>query len=67
MAQGFLLYLLTALSLICVIEGLLYALFPDMVRKLMAIAIMTPVPRLRLIGALVAASGFAVLWMLRRA
>lgn len=62
---GFGLYLLTALSLIFVIEGLLYALFPDLVRKLMAMAVMLPVPRLRLFGAAMALSGLSLIWMLR--
>lgn len=63
--DGFALYLLTAVSLIFVIEGLLYVLFPDLVRKLMAMAIMLPVPRLRLFGAVMAVSGLSLIWMLR--
>ncbi len=62
---GFALYLLTSLSLIFVIEGLLYVLFPDLVRKLMAMAVMLPVPRLRLFGAAMALSGLSLIWMLR--
>lgn len=61
----FALYLLTALSLIFIIEGLLYALFPDLVRRLMAMAVMLPVPRLRLFGAAMALSGLSLIWMLR--
>lgn len=61
----FALYLLTSFSLIFVIEGLLYALFPDAVRKLMAMAVMLPVPRLRLFGAAMALSGLSLIWMLR--
>jgi uncharacterized protein YjeT (DUF2065 family) len=57
---GFTLYILTALSLILVIEGLLYALFPDLMRRIMATAIMLPVPRLRLFGAIMALSGFCM-------
>jgi uncharacterized protein YjeT (DUF2065 family) len=61
----FALYLLTSFSLIFVIEGLLYALVPDAVRKLMAMAVMLPVPRLRLFGAAMALSGLSLIWMLR--
>lgn len=58
---GFTLYILTALSLILVIEGLLYALFPDFMRRIMATALMLPVPRLRLFGAVMAVSGFCLI------
>ena len=34
------LYIITAFCLIFVIENMVYALFPDMVRKMMAIAVM---------------------------
>jgi uncharacterized protein YjeT (DUF2065 family) len=60
----FALYILTALALICVIEGMAYALFPDFVRKMMAIAIMAPVPKLRLFGAVMAASGFCLILLM---
>jgi uncharacterized protein YjeT (DUF2065 family) len=63
-AAGFALYLLTAFALILVIEGLAYAFFPDLVRRMMAIALMLPVPRLRLFGGVMAATGFALLWFL---
>lgn len=62
---GFTLYLLTSLSLIFVIEGLLYIFFPDFVRKMMAMAVMLPVPRLRLFGAIMAFSGLSLIWVLR--
>lgn len=50
MADNFLINILTAFSLVFVIEGFLYAAFPDVVRKLMAMAIMLPVDRLRYFG-----------------
>jgi len=60
----YLLYILTSLALIFVIEGLVYVLFPDMVRKLMAMAVMMPVRQLRLFGAVVAVTGFCLIWIL---
>ncbi|MBU0799923.1 MAG: DUF2065 family protein [Alphaproteobacteria bacterium] len=41
-----------------------YALFPDFMRKMMAIAIMAPVPKLRLFGAVMAASGFCLILLM---
>ena len=64
---GFALYIGTAVALVFVIEGLLYCLFPDFVRRMMAMAIMLPVPRLRLFGAAMALSGFSLVWLLRAA
>jgi uncharacterized protein YjeT (DUF2065 family) len=61
----FTLYLLTSVSLIFVIEGLLYVFFPDLVRKMMAMAVMLPVPRLRLFGVVMALSGLSLIWVLR--
>lgn len=61
----FIQYILTAFALIFVIEGLIYCLFPDMVRKLMAIAITLPVPKLRLFGFVMAVSGFSIAWMIQ--
>lgn len=58
-------YILTAFALIFVIEGLMYCLFPDMVRRLMAMAITLPVPKLRLFGFVIALSGFSIVWMLQ--
>jgi hypothetical protein len=59
-------YLLTATALIFVIEGLLYAMFPDFVRKMMAIAITLPVQRLRFIGFSMALAGCLAIWILKK-
>lgn len=59
----FALYIGTALALIMVIEGLLYALFPDMVRKMMAIALMMDIGKLRRFGVIMALGGVGVIWM----
>lgn len=59
----FWLYLFTALALVFVIEGLIYAFFPDAVRKMMAYAISIPVQSLRMTGLLMAALGFFFVWL----
>lgn len=58
------LYLLSALCLIFVIEGLLYALFPDAMRRMMAAALQMPADRLRQFGGIIALGGFSMLWMM---
>lgn len=63
--MGFGNYILTAIALVFVIEGLLYALFPDQVRKLMAMAIGLPVQQLRIFGFVMALSGFCMIWILQ--
>jgi len=63
--NSFTLYIMTAFSLIFVIEGLVYAFFPDFVRKMMAMAVMMPVPRLRLFGLVMATSGLCLIWLMR--
>ena len=62
--NDFVLFITTAFALIFVIEGLLYALFPDLVRRLMALAVMLPAARLRLLGAVMACTGLCLVWML---
>lgn len=57
-------YLLTSLSLVFVIEGLVYALFPETVKKMMAMALALPAGQLRLFGLLIAATGFGFVWIL---
>lgn len=63
--MNFLSYLTTSIALIFVIEGLVYALFPDFVRKMMAMAVMLPVKNLRLFGALMALGGLSLIMTLR--
>lgn len=62
--NSFALYITTAFALILVIEGLFYALFPDLIRKMMAMAIMLPVKNLRLFGLIMAASGLTIIGLL---
>lgn len=59
-------YILTALSLVFVIEGLVYALFPETVKKMLAMALTLPTNQLRLFGLLVASTGFGFVWILSR-
>ncbi|NCC22272.1 MAG: DUF2065 domain-containing protein [Alphaproteobacteria bacterium] len=59
-------FFLTALALAFVIEGLAYAVFPDLVRKMMAIAITMPVSRLRTIGLGIAFLGCITLWFMKK-
>ena len=57
--------LITALALILVIEGALYALFPDgMKRAVMSIADM-PATILRNAGLIAAAVGVIIVWLIR--
>ena len=63
--SDFIIYILTAISLVFVIEGLLYLLFPDLVRRLMALAITLPQQNLRMFGLVMAGSGFSIVWILQ--
>jgi uncharacterized protein YjeT (DUF2065 family) len=57
--------LLAALALAFVIEGLLYAAFPDQMKRTLAALMALPASNLR-IGALVCAGfGLALLWVVR--
>lgn len=65
MDSEFVLYILTALSLVFVIEGFLYAVFPDLVRKVMAVAIMMPVEKLRYFGLIMMGIGVLSVYFLQ--
>lgn len=62
---SFTLTLLTAFSLVFVIEGLIYALFPNQVKKLMAMALSMPAQPLRMFGLLMASLGILAIYILR--
>lgn len=62
--SDFTLYILTALALVFVIEGLMYALFPDFVRKMMAMAVMMDVRKLRFFGLIMASLGLLTIWLM---
>lgn len=51
-------YLLTAFALVFVIEGLLWAVFPEQMKRMMALALTLPSEQLRRFGATMAIVGF---------
>ena len=55
----------TALALVLVIEGLLYALFPEAMQRMMRIALEAPPTVLRNGGLAAAILGFIVVWPIR--
>jgi uncharacterized protein len=64
--NSFAAYILTAFSLVLVIEGLVYALFPDALRRLMALALTLPANQMRLFGLVMTATGFGLAWIFSR-
>jgi uncharacterized protein len=57
--------LLTAVALVLVIEGGLYALFPEGMRRMMVQMQQVPENRLRLLGVVGAVAGVLGVWLLR--
>ena len=57
--------LVTALGLVLVFEGLLWALAPRLGFRLLEIAAATPEQRLRTGGAIAVAAGVLLIWMVR--
>ena len=55
----------TALALVLVLEGLLYALFPEAMQRMMRIALEAPSTVLRNGGLAAAILGFIVVWLIR--
>ena len=56
----------TALGLVLVIEGVLYALFPEGMKRAAARALLIPPQTLRLAGLAAACFGVALVWAVRR-
>jgi len=56
---------LAAVGLVLVLEGVLYALFPDGMQRMMAQALAMPPSTLRAGGLLAAFAGFAIVWLVR--
>lgn len=56
---------LTALALAMVIEGLLYALFPNGMKKAMLHMLAQPLNSVRMMGLLLAAIGVFCVWLIR--
>mgnify|MGYP001206964133 FL=1 len=57
--------LFSALALAIALEGIVYALFPDRMKRVMSAAIEQPTANLRFVGLLAAMLGVAVLWVIR--
>jgi uncharacterized protein YjeT (DUF2065 family) len=57
--------LLTALGLVFVIEGLLWALFPFLARRLLILAFITPEQKMRFNGVMAMALGVFIVWLAR--
>ncbi|MEE8203455.1 MAG: DUF2065 domain-containing protein [Alphaproteobacteria bacterium] len=56
---------LTALCLVLVLEGALYALFPDGMKRTMAQVLTMPSSTLRTAGLTAAGLGVLILWLVR--
>jgi hypothetical protein len=57
--------LATGLALVLVIEGIVYALFPEGMKRVTARAMAVPPQILRMSGLLAAAAGVLIVWLLR--
>lgn len=57
--------LVTAFALVLVIEGVLYALLPDTMRRMMTQVLAQPASALRPAGAVAVAVGVALVWLVR--
>ena len=57
--------LLTALALAVALEGIIYALFPEGMKRVMAVAIEQPSSSLRLAGLAAAGLGVGAVWLIR--
>jgi uncharacterized protein YjeT (DUF2065 family) len=57
--------LLAALGLVLAVEGLLFAAFPEAVRRAMIDAAQSPADRMRLVGIASAVAGVVLLWAIR--
>ena len=58
--------LLTALGLAVAIEGLLYTLFPNAMKKMMVQVLAQPQSSLRTAGLVAAIAGVSLIWLVRR-
>jgi uncharacterized protein len=56
----------TALALVLVIEGVLYALFPEGMKRMVVQMLAVPAPMLRAVGLAAACLGVGLVWLLRR-
>ncbi|HEX3498400.1 MAG TPA: DUF2065 domain-containing protein [Stellaceae bacterium] len=56
----------TALALVLVIEGALYALFPEGMRRVVVQMLTVPAPILRTVGLAATCIGVIFVWLIRR-
>ena len=56
---------LTALALAVAIEGALYALFPDTMKKMLVRVLEQPQSHLRTAGLVAAVAGVSLVWLIR--
>ena len=56
----------TALALVLVVEGAVYALFPEVIKKAAAHTVAIPPQTLRLAGLAAACLGVGLVWLVRR-
>lgn len=57
--------LLTALGLVLVIEGAIYALFPDAMKRMTTKMLQVPSPNLKTAGLVAAGVGVGIVWLVR--
>ncbi len=62
--SDFVLYIGTAFALIFVIEGLLYALFPEGIKKMFAVALQLSPAHFRLFGAVMVVTGLCLIGLM---
>jgi uncharacterized protein YjeT (DUF2065 family) len=55
----------TAIGLALVLEGVLYALFPDSMKKMMLHVLAQPLGTLRVGGLVAAVAGVCIVWLIR--
>ncbi len=58
-------FALIGFCLILIVEGLVYALFPDKMKALLKRVVEVPVTALRSGGLIAAVGGFGMLWLIR--
>ncbi|MCF6343103.1 MAG: DUF2065 domain-containing protein [Devosiaceae bacterium] len=56
---------LTAIALVLVIEGLLYAAFPEQMKRAIAQMLQLPVSQIRTVALIFAAVGLLGLWLIK--
>ena len=56
---------LTALGLVLVLEGILYATFPEMMKRMVAALLALPADIMRTVGLAVAVIGVTIVWLVR--